>query len=161
MSIIRINSCYGPLYWRLSFDTYVFHSSPLTNFDESQYILLLHWLYRPLGPRPLFFSFMIILQRVGLLGRVISSSQGLYVNTGQHKHRINTYTHQTFMPCVGYEPTIPASEREKTARLLWLANLAIWQPYYTSIILPRFQSRSFKNLRKPLLPTSSSFDKFC
>jgi hypothetical protein len=26
----------------------------------------------------------------GLLGRLISSSQGLYLNTGQHKHRINT-----------------------------------------------------------------------
>jgi hypothetical protein len=45
---------------------------------------------------------------------VIFSSQGLYLNTGQHKHRINTYTHQTSMPCVGFEPTIPASEREKT-----------------------------------------------
>jgi hypothetical protein len=30
------------------------------------------------------------LQTVGLLGRVISLSQGLYLNTGQHKHRINT-----------------------------------------------------------------------
>jgi hypothetical protein len=36
---------------------------------------------------------MIILQTVGLLGRVISSSQGLYLNTGQHKYRINAYTH--------------------------------------------------------------------
>jgi hypothetical protein len=31
-------------------------------------------------------------QTVGLLGRVISSSQGLYSNTGQHKHR-KTHTH--------------------------------------------------------------------
>jgi hypothetical protein len=31
-------------------------------------------------------------QTVGLLGRVISSSQGLYLNTGQHKHRINAQT---------------------------------------------------------------------
>jgi hypothetical protein len=30
------------------------------------------------------------LQTVGLLGRVISSSQDLYLNTGKHKHRINT-----------------------------------------------------------------------
>jgi hypothetical protein len=53
-----------------------------------------HWLYSPLGPWTLisFFSFMIVLRTVGLLGRVISSSQGLYLNTGQHKHRINTYT---------------------------------------------------------------------
>jgi hypothetical protein len=49
---------------------------------------------------------MIVLQTVGLLGRVISSSQGLCLNTWQHKHRINTYTYQTSMPCVGFELTI-------------------------------------------------------
>jgi hypothetical protein len=36
---------------------------------------------------------LIILQAVGLLGRVISSSQGPHLNMGQHKHRINTYTY--------------------------------------------------------------------
>jgi Na+-transporting methylmalonyl-CoA/oxaloacetate decarboxylase gamma subunit len=61
-----------------------------------------------------FFFIFIILQAVGFLGRVISSSQGLYLNTGHHKHRINTYTYQTSMPCVGFELTIPASERAKT-----------------------------------------------
>jgi hypothetical protein len=71
----------------------------------------------PLSPG-LWFSFMIILQTVGLLGRVISSSKGLYLNTGQHKHRINTYTHQTSMLCVGFESTIPASERAKTVHAL-------------------------------------------
>jgi hypothetical protein len=52
----------------------------------------------PLGPGLwffFFFSFKIILQMVGLLGWVISSSQGLYLNTGQHKHRIHAYTYQT------------------------------------------------------------------
>jgi hypothetical protein len=76
-------------------------------------IIFFHWLYSPIGPWLLFFSFMIILQTVGLLGRVISPSQGFYLNTGQHKHRINTYTHQTSMSSVGFEPTIPASERAK------------------------------------------------
>jgi hypothetical protein len=37
-------------------------------------------------------------QTVELLGRVISPSQGRYLNTEQHKHRINAYTHQTSMP---------------------------------------------------------------
>jgi hypothetical protein len=37
-------------------------------------------------------SWSFSLQTVGLLERVISSPQGLYLNTGQHKHRINTYT---------------------------------------------------------------------
>jgi hypothetical protein len=61
---------------------------------------------------------MIILHTAGLLGRVISSSQGLYLNTGRHKHRINTYTDQTSMPCVGFEPAIPASERAMTVHAL-------------------------------------------
>jgi hypothetical protein len=63
---------------------------------------------------PLIFSFMIILQTVGLLGRVISSSQGLYLKTGQHEHRINTYTYQTSVPYVGFKPMIPVSERESS-----------------------------------------------
>jgi hypothetical protein len=80
-------------------------------YDEAIIInlLLLEWLYSPRGPWPLF-SFLIYSQSVGLLERVISSSQGLYLNTGQHKHRINTYTHQT--------PTITASERAKTVHAL-------------------------------------------
>jgi hypothetical protein len=56
-------------------------------------------------------------QKVGFLGQVISLSQGLYLNTGQHKHRIKAYTHQTSMPWVGFEPTIPASERVKTVHV--------------------------------------------
>jgi hypothetical protein len=47
-------------------------------------LFFFRWLYSPLGPWRLIFSFVIILQTVGLLGRVISLSQGLYVNTGQH-----------------------------------------------------------------------------
>jgi hypothetical protein len=48
----------------------------------------------------------------------ISSSQGLYLHTGQHKHRINTYKYETSMPFMGFEPTIPASERAKTVHAL-------------------------------------------
>jgi hypothetical protein len=61
---------------------------------------------------------MIVLQTVGLLGRVISPSQGLYLNIGQHRHRINAYTHQTSVICVRFEPMIPASERAKTIHAL-------------------------------------------
>jgi hypothetical protein len=57
-------------------------------------------------------------QTVGLLGRVISPSQGRYLNTGQHKHRINTYTYQTSIPWVGFERTIPVSELVKTIHAL-------------------------------------------
>jgi hypothetical protein len=43
-----------------------------------------------------YFGFLNYLRAVGLLGRVISSSQGLYLNTRQHKHRkahIHTIKH--------------------------------------------------------------------
>jgi hypothetical protein len=34
------------------------------------------------------------------------------------KQRINTCAHQTSIPCVGFEPTIPASERAKIVHAL-------------------------------------------
>jgi hypothetical protein len=89
-----------------------------TNVPSSQTFFFFTGSTAPLGLGLCFYSSMIILQTVGLLGRGISSSQGLYLNIGQHKHRINTYTHQTFMPCVGFGPTIPASERVKTVHAL-------------------------------------------
>jgi hypothetical protein len=49
-----------------------------------------------LGPWPQFHNQFS--QTVGLLGWVISSSKGRYLHTGQHKHIINAYTHQTSMP---------------------------------------------------------------
>jgi hypothetical protein len=81
--------------------------------------LLLELLYSPCEPWPLF-SLLNYSQSVGILAGVISSSQCLYLNTGQHKHRINTYTHQTSMPWVEFEPTITASERAKTVHALEL-----------------------------------------
>jgi hypothetical protein len=40
-----------------------------------------------------FFSFLIHSQSVGLLGRGISPSQGRYLHTERHKHRINAHKH--------------------------------------------------------------------
>jgi hypothetical protein len=65
------------------------------------------------GPWPLIQFRNHFSRTIGLLGRVFNPSQGLYLNTGQHKHRISAYTYQTSMPWVGFEPTVPASEREK------------------------------------------------
>jgi hypothetical protein len=60
------------------------------------------------------FIFSLDLYTIGrLLGRMIGPPQDLYLNTGQHKHRINPHTHQTSMPELGFEPTITASERTK------------------------------------------------
>jgi hypothetical protein len=42
---------------------------------------------QPLWALAAYFSFLIYSRAVGLLERVISSSQGLYLNTRQHKHR--------------------------------------------------------------------------
>jgi hypothetical protein len=39
-----------------------------------------------------FFSFLIHTRSVGLFGRGISPSQGRYLHTEQHKHRINAHT---------------------------------------------------------------------
>jgi hypothetical protein len=49
-------------------------------------------------------------QSIGHLGRGISPSQGRYLHTGQHKHRINAHRH-VCMPQVGFEPTTPVFER--------------------------------------------------
>jgi hypothetical protein len=70
------------------------------------------------GPRPLIQFRNHFSQTAGLLGRVISPSRGRYLNTGQHKHRINAYTYQTSMLWVGFEPKIPVYEREKTVHAL-------------------------------------------
>jgi hypothetical protein len=47
-------------------------------------------LYSPCGPWPIF-SLLIYSQSVGLLGWVISSSQGLYLNTEKHIYTPNIH----------------------------------------------------------------------
>jgi hypothetical protein len=62
------------------------------NLVISFYSFIHQWYYRPLLGPSLFFSFIIFfLQSVGPLGQVISPSQGRYLHTGQHKHRINAH----------------------------------------------------------------------
>jgi hypothetical protein len=82
------------------------------------------WLCSPLLGPGLFFSFVIffLTQSVGLLGRVISPSQGPYLHTEQHKHRINSHRHL----CLEWDSN-PRSQRSierkqfvpQTARPLW------------------------------------------
>jgi hypothetical protein len=62
------------------------------------------------GPTPLIQFSNHFSQPVGLLGWVISPSQGLYLHTEQHKCRINKYTKH---PCLEWHSN-PASERAKT-----------------------------------------------
>jgi hypothetical protein len=70
--------------------------SPISNFEFLHSFIhsFIHqWLYSTLLGPGLFFSFVIFLtQTVGLLGWGISPSQGRYLHTGQHRHRINGHT---------------------------------------------------------------------
>jgi hypothetical protein len=84
--------------------------------------------------------------------RVIRSSQSLYLNTGQHKHRINRYTYQTSMPCAGFEPTIPTSEREKTAHAC-LATVTGMMHYHRINFVQRY-----KQIQRTILSFSERND---
>jgi hypothetical protein len=86
---------------------------------------------------------MFILQTVGLLGRVISSSQVLYLNTGHHKHRIDTHIKY---PCLcenrTHDPGFRASEDsaclDHAATVTVQANLGCskWNAFNSRVFLP-------------------------
>jgi hypothetical protein len=88
-----------------------------------EWILFIHsftrqWLYSPLLGPGLFFSFVIFFtQTVGLLGRVISPSQGRYIHTGQHRHRINADTNIRALSGIRiHDPSVLASEGSSCLR---------------------------------------------
>jgi hypothetical protein len=56
-----------------------------------------------------FFSFLIYTQPVGLLGRWINQSQGCYLHTEQHEHRINAHT-QSLSGIRTHDPRVRAGE---------------------------------------------------
>jgi hypothetical protein len=56
------------------------------------------WFYSPMDPG-CFSRFSIYTQSVELLGRGISPSQGRYLHTEQHKHRINEHGY----PCLEWD----------------------------------------------------------
>jgi hypothetical protein len=72
------------------------------------------------GPRPLLQFRNHFSQSVGLLGRVISPSQGRYLYTGQHKHRINAYIHTPNIHALSgirtHDPSVRASENSSCLR---------------------------------------------
>jgi hypothetical protein len=69
-------------------------------------------LYSPLfGPGLHFTSVIFFTQTVGLLGWVISPSQGRYLHTEQHKHRINAHTDIHALSGIrNHDPRVQASE---------------------------------------------------
>jgi hypothetical protein len=66
----------------------------------------------------LFFSSIIIFtQSVGHFVRVISQSQGSYLHTGQHKHRINAHIDiRAFSGIRTHDPSVRASEDSSCLR---------------------------------------------
>jgi hypothetical protein len=79
---------------------------------------------------PFHFSFLDLRQSVGILGRVITSSQGLYFYTNTEK-----FTHiNTKHPCPGWDSNprsrLPTERRQcmpQTARLPWPAPIKLKQ----------------------------------
>jgi hypothetical protein len=71
-------------------------------------------------PRPLIQFRNHFSQTVGLLGPVISPSQGRYLNIGQHQHRINAYTHTPNIHALRgiptHDPSVRASEDSSCLR---------------------------------------------
>jgi hypothetical protein len=132
------------------------YTSPVRTSICCMFVMQMHttrkrWLFNHCGPWPLF-SFITYSQSVGLLGRVINSSQGLYLNTGQHKHRIkHTYTpnihalsrirthnhsvraneDSSCLKPLGYRDRL-ASERAKTVRALDRSATVTGHPAYTT-----------------------------
>jgi hypothetical protein len=78
-----------------------------------------YWLYSlcwALASTPVPSRFFT--QTVGLLGRVISPSQGRYLYTGQHKHRINAYTDINALSGIRtHDRSVRASEDSSCLRL--------------------------------------------
>jgi hypothetical protein len=92
-----------------------------------------------------FLTFLVYTQSVGVLGRGISPSQGRYLHTEQHEHRINAHLS---MPRVGFEPTIPEFERAKAVHALDRAATVIGS-------LPLFEQK-YKNKLPRLCPQASA-----
>jgi hypothetical protein len=83
----------------------VFQSNAIHSFIHQ-------WLYNPLLGRGLLFCFVIsFTQTIGPFGRRIGPSQGRYLNTGQHKHRINAHTDiHALNGILTHEPSVRASK---------------------------------------------------
>jgi hypothetical protein len=114
----------------LSFDFFLF----LVTNNTNQPISLSMALQPFVGPWPLFQFLDLFTQKIGLLGRGISPSQGRYLHTEQHKQNKRT---QTCMSQVGFEPTIPVFENAKTVHTSDRAATLIGKNWSTYLKIPR------------------------
>jgi hypothetical protein len=95
--------------------------SALAASPPSLFLLLSLWSIGHPWNALCYFSFLILGQSVGLLGRRMSPSQGSYL------HRINADIHAL----MGFEPTMPAFERAKTIHALDRADTGRFTPRET------------------------------
>jgi hypothetical protein len=102
------------------------------------------------GPWPLF-QFVDPIHRRG-----ISPSQGLYLHTEQHEHRINAHDTES-MPWVGFEPTIPAFERAKIVHVLDRAATVIGQMWDCPAII--FSPRTCLEGQRKTTKTPSQYSR--
>jgi hypothetical protein len=101
------------------------------------------------GPRSLTQFRNHFTQTVGLLGRVTSPSQGRYLNTGQHKHRINT-SHTTKHPCLEWDSKPRSQHPSERSQFIqgcsnmtgadfcvnvedWHVQVSVWQLWFKKI----------------------------
>jgi hypothetical protein len=94
--------------WNLSCPTY----------RQSIHSFIHQWLYSPLLGPGLYLIFVIFFtQTVGLLGRVLSPSQGRYLHTGQLKHRVKAHTDIHASSGIRiHDPSVLASEGSSCPR---------------------------------------------
>jgi hypothetical protein len=89
------------------------------------------WLYSALLGPGLFFRFVISSTKtVGLLGRVISPSQGHYLHAEQHKHRINANIHASS----GIRTHDPSFRASKDSLCLSVSTVIDGPWFYCSIL---------------------------
>jgi hypothetical protein len=118
--------------------------NPLTNHLSYSLSFSLFFLFLPLWSMghpwnaSFHFSFLILKQTVGLLGRGISPSQSYYLRRTTQTQNKHT---QPSMSWVGFEPTIPAFEREKTVHALDRASTVV---YIWTVTLSKWRSNQFK-----------------
>jgi hypothetical protein len=74
-------------------------------------------------------QFLNLRHSVGLLGRVVSPSEGRYLTQTQNKHR------QASMPRVRFEPTIPGFERAKIVHALDRAATVIGCFFFVMLLI--------------------------
>jgi hypothetical protein len=94
-------------------------SAKMDTFIEKLVHSFIHsqWLYSPLLCPGLFFSFVIFFtQTVGLLGRVISQSQGRNLHAEQRKHRITQTDIHALIGIRTLNPSVRAGENNLCLR---------------------------------------------